>query len=152
MYCWMERLHQRLINEWKDFASIESGRFNADKTIDGGMFYPAIHWFGHFRTAKGRNRIGSLPVHISAINSTEKAPIVSLHTQRIFFQILLNQPKIRLYLPCINLFGNKRTFVWFKINRKMVNTIWFRVDLIRFRKDFSVCIFTPADWKKIRLN
>ena len=26
-----------------------------------------------------------------------------------------------------------------KINRKMVNTIWFQVDLIRLRKNFSVC-------------
>ena len=31
-----------------------------------------------------------------------------------------------------------RPFV-FQINRKMVNTIWFRVDLIRFGKYFSVC-------------
>ena len=30
--------------------------------------------------------------------------------------------------------------VWFQINRKRVCTIWFRVDLIRFRKYFSVCI------------
>ena len=29
--------------------------------------------------------------------------------------------------------------VWIQINRWMVNTIWFRVDSIRFRKDFSVC-------------
>ena len=27
----------------------------------------------------------------------------------------------------------------FQVNRKMVNTIWFRFDLIRFRKDLSVC-------------
>jgi len=27
----------------------------------------------------------------------------------------------------------------FQINRKMVNTIGFRFDSIRFRKDFSVC-------------
>ena len=32
------------------------------------------------------------------------------------------------------------TSVWFPINRKMVNTIWFRFDLIRFWKDISVCI------------
>ena len=31
-----------------------------------------------------------------------------------------------------------RPFV-FQINRKMVNTIWFRVGLIRFQKDVSVC-------------
>ena len=29
--------------------------------------------------------------------------------------------------------------VWFQINCKMVNTIWFRVDLMIFRKYFSVC-------------
>ena len=31
-----------------------------------------------------------------------------------------------------------QTPVWFQINRCMVNTIWFRFDSIRFRKDFSV--------------
>ena len=30
-------------------------------------------------------------------------------------------------------------FVWFQINCCMVNTIWFRFDLIRFRKNFSLC-------------
>ena len=29
---------------------------------------------------------------------------------------------------------------WFPINRKMVSTIWFQFDSIRFRKDFSVCM------------
>ena len=29
--------------------------------------------------------------------------------------------------------------IWIHINCKMVNTIWFRVDLIRFRKYFFVC-------------
>ena len=28
----------------------------------------------------------------------------------------------------------------------MVNTIWFRVDLVRFRKDFSVCGFLFQKW------
>ena len=28
---------------------------------------------------------------------------------------------------------------WIQINQKMVNTIWFRIDLITFRKYFSVC-------------
>ena len=42
-------------------------------------------------------------------------------------------------------FGTKRTrpFV-FQINWKMVNTIWFRFDLIRFRKYFSVCTSVAA--------
>ena len=33
----------------------------------------------------------------------------------------------------------KRMSVWLQINRKMVNTIWFMSDSIRFRNDFSVC-------------
>jgi len=37
-----------------------------------------------------------------------------------------------MYLPFSDWFGTKRTSVWFQINRKMLNTIWFRVDLIRF--------------------
>ena len=53
-------------------------------------------------------------------------------TQRSLFEILLNQTEIRLYLPCTNWFGTKRTSVWFQINKIMVNTIWFRFDLIRF--------------------
>ena len=45
------------------------------------------------------------------------------HTQRNIFQVLLNQTEIRLYLPLSDWFGTKRTSVWFKINRKMINTI-----------------------------
>ena len=59
-------------------------------------------------------------------------------------EILLNQTEIRLHLPWTNWFRSKRTYVWFKINRKMVNTIWFRVDLIRFRKYFSACTGSMA--------
>ena len=33
----------------------------------------------------------------------------------------------------------KRSSVWFQISRKMVNTIWFRLDLIIIQKDLSVC-------------
>ena len=61
-----------------------------------------------------------------------------LQIQRIFFEILINQTEIRLYLPLSDWFGSKRTEVRFQINRCMLNTIWFRFDLIRFRKDFSV--------------
>ena len=35
---------------------------------------------------------------------------------------------------------NQIVFTIFHINRKRMNTTWFRVDSIRFRKDFSVCI------------
>ena len=54
-------------------------------------------------------------------------------------EILLNQTEIRLYLPFSDWFGTKQTYVWFQINRRMINTIWFRFYLIRFRKNFSVC-------------
>ena len=62
-----------------------------------------------------------------------------LYTQIIIFEFLFKQPRIRLYLSFSDWFGTKRTSVWFQINRKMINTIWFRFDLIRFRKDLSVC-------------
>ena len=39
------------------------------------------------------------------------------NTKRIFFEILLNQPEIRLYLPFSDRFGSKRTSVWFQINQ-----------------------------------
>ena len=68
------------------------------------------------------------------------------YTQRNLFKILLNQTEIRLYLPFSNWFGTKWTFVWFQINRKMVNTIWLRFNLIKFWKDFSVC---TSHWKKL---
>ena len=62
------------------------------------------------------------------------------YTQKNLFEILLNQPEIRLCLPFSNWFGSKPTSILIKINRKMVNTNWFRVDLIRFWKEFSVCM------------
>ena len=61
------------------------------------------------------------------------------HSQRNCFGILLNLLEIWLYLAFCDWFGTKRTSVWFQINLKMLNTIWFRVDLIRFRNNFSVC-------------
>ena len=61
------------------------------------------------------------------------------YTHTNLFLIFLNQPKIRLYLRISDWFGTKQTSIWFQINQKMVNTIWFRIDLIRLRKDFSVC-------------
>ena len=51
------------------------------------------------------------------------------YTLRYIFESLLNQTEIRLYLPYTDSFGTKRTSVWFKIIRKMVNTILFRFDL-----------------------
>ena len=66
--------------------------------------------------------------------SPRESKLEQLHTEN-FFEILLNQPKIRLYLTFSDLFGTKQTLVWFQINWKLVNTIWFRVDLIIFRKN-----------------
>ena len=48
--------------------------------------------------------------------------------------------QIRLYLPCTYWFGTKRkVFLWLQIKLKMVNTIWFRFELIRFQKYLSAC-------------
>jgi len=63
------------------------------------------------------------------------------YTQRNLFEILLNQTEIRLYLPFFDWFGTKRTSVWFHINQKMVNTICFRFDLMRF-----LCEYTCSHW------
>ena len=53
-------------------------------------------------------------------------------------KIFLNQPEIRLHFSFSGWFGTKRMSVWIQIYREMVNTIWFQVDLIRLRKNFSV--------------
>ena len=60
-------------------------------------------------------------------------------------EILLNQPEIQLYLPFSNWFVTKLHYVWFQINWKIVNTIWFRFNL----KKFSVCTvnqFLKGNW------
>ena len=44
-----------------------------------------------------------------------------------------------MYLPFSNWIGSKRTSVWISINRKLVNTIWFQVNLIIFREKFCAC-------------
>ena len=46
-----------------------------------------------------------------------------------------------MYLAFSDWFRTKRTSVWFQINRCMVITIWFGLDLIRFGKDFSACVY-----------
>ena len=82
---------------------------------------------------------GSIVERTWHYHTLRKVPL-NIYTQRNIFQILLNQLQIRLYLPFSAWFGSKRTSVWIQINRKMVYTIWFWVDLIIFRKKFSVCI------------
>ena len=71
------------------------------------------------------------------------------YTNRSLFEILLNKTEIRLYLPFFDWFGTKWTSVWIQINRKMVNTIWFRVDLIRFRKKI-LCVWSQTTSKTVR--
>ena len=61
------------------------------------------------------------------------------YSKRNLFEMLLNQTEIRFYFPCTNWFGTIRTSAWFHINWIISNKIWFRYDLIIFRKDFSVC-------------
>ena len=67
-------------------------------------------------------------------------PSILKYTQRNLFEILSNKTETKLYLTFSDWFGTKRASVWFQINRKMVYTIWFQFYLIRFRKDFSVCV------------
>ena len=47
------------------------------------------------------------------------------YTQRNLFEILLNKPKISVYLLFSDRSRTKRTSVWFEINRKMVYAICF---------------------------
>ena len=76
-----------------------------------------------------------------------------IYTQRNLSEISLDQTEIRLYLPFSDWFWTKRTSVWCQINRKMANTIWYRLDLIRFRKYF-LCVksISLIDQQSSRLN
>ena len=73
------------------------------------------------------------------------------------FRNHIKKTEIRLYLPFYDWFEIKRMSVWIQINRKMVNTICFRVALIILRKDFfasmimkvgqpPACLFGPNKW------
>ena len=71
------------------------------------------------------------------------------------FWILLNRAENRLYLPFSdwfkkwqNWFGSKRTSFWIQVNRKMVNTIGFRFDLIRFQTVFF-CVCRNCSEKRL---
>ena len=88
---------------------------------------------------------------VSQANPGAVKPRMNLYTQRNLFEILLNQPEIRLYLTFSDWFGSKWTSVWIQINRKIVNTIWFRFDLIRFWKYFSVCITNTCSLQHVQI-
>ena len=55
---------------------------------------------------------------------------------------------IKLYLRFSNWSVTKRNFIWFQINWKMVIKIWFRFDLTRFKRYFSVPVSTKS-WSKM---
>ena len=150
--------HGNSLRSWPAFArsplSRESSRWEFLNIKHRTFLY--AFWFTHFREMYAREsdfresvRIltGFLVTFLSYSRSSyplmEKylCPRVrssKLYAQITIFEILLNQTEIRLYLPCTDWFSRKI----FQISRKIVNTIWFRFDLIRFRKDFSVCATT----------
>jgi len=64
------------------------------------------------------------------------------YTQRNLIKSNRNQIVFTIFFGW---FGTKQESVWFQINQKMVNTIWYRLDLTRFRKDFSVCILLTGN-------
>ena len=74
-----------------------------------------------------------------------KRRYVQRYTHGNIFQILLNHTEIRLYIAFSDRFGTKQMSVWFQINQKIINTIWFRFYFVRFWKDFSVCTFRDVE-------
>ena len=64
----------------------------------------------------------------------------NLHTEKSF-RNLIKSNRNKIVYTIFRLIWNQTDTVrlLFQINRCMVNTIWFQVDLIRFRKNFSVC-------------
>ena len=67
------------------------------------------------------------------------ALICNRYTQRNRLLILVRSPETRLYWLFSEFIWRHTESVWLQINRKMVNTIWFRFDLMRFGKYFFVC-------------
>ena len=67
------------------------------------------------------------------------------HTEKYFRNLIKwNQNQILFTMHRVkngkyNWYGNKRTYFRCQINGKMVNTNGFHFELIRLRKDFSVC-------------
>ena len=118
------------------FTPVAHSLFGKDRSSFGDERIPQQQ----FCTRASYNGISRWSIFLSYINYRPISPSSSkgqTYTQRNLFGILLNQTKIRLYLPYTDTFGTKRTYVWFQINQCIVNTIWFRFDLIRFRKDFK---------------
>ena len=95
----------------------------------------------HYMVPRGlREVLNRAPIMPRGGCSGKRMKFFPIYPQRNFFEILLNKTEVRLYLSFSDWFGTKPTSIWFQINRKIVNTIWFRFDLIRYRKKFSECI------------
>ena len=53
-----------------------------------------------------------------------------IHTETFFRNHIKSNRNQIVFTMHRLIWNSKRTFVWIQINRKMVNTIWFRIDLI----------------------
>ena len=85
-----------------------------------------------------------LALKLPAIIVIGEGGVSNLTSQESRLHIHAKLTGIRLYLPFSDWFRTKRNSVWCHINRKMVNTMYFRFDSIRFRKYFSVCGFVNS--------
>ena len=118
-----------------------------------------LRWVSNFKTSKTMKNINFLCLctlqfwdefqtwnqTFNLKNFRSTRPIIHhvykdyLQTEFFFLEILLNQTKIRLYLPYSDWFRIKRTVsVWFQINLKMVNSVWFNNVSKRF-----FCVYVP---------
>jgi len=66
---------------------------------------------------------------------------ILIHTEKFFRNLIKsNQNQIVFTIIFLLIWNtNRHVRLLFQINQCMVRTIWFRFDIIRFRKDFSVC-------------
>ena len=64
-----------------------------------------------------------------------------IHTQKLF-RNLIKSNQNQIVFTILRLIWNQTDVHLVQINHKMVNTIWFQFDLIRFQKDFSVYLGT----------
>ena len=118
--------------KWKYiFWSLQSvAQVSNKKPVKGFFFYSGMH-YSDFRS-----------LEISLLISDFRSPEISL----LFSDFMSHEisplfsgfrsPEISLLF--FDWLGNKRIFTWCQIIQKMVITIWFRFDIIRFWKYFSV--------------
>ena len=76
---------------------------------------------------------------VSACRDDNSAPSPKSRMLRHRRTILVKSAQIRLYLPFYDWSGTKPDPVWCQINRKMQNTIWFRLIGPESEVYFSVC-------------